>query len=167
MITVRLEQEDDFDDWRDQARSLVSVGVQPHDVYWQVGRAANDLFADDAGPGGYAEPFPVPREFVQLAQTVICHHDAQRFALLYQLLFDLRSGQRKMDDAADALIRKLAVMAKTVRRDIHKMRAFLRFREITTEAGETFVAWYEPEHHIVRRNADSSYRVLPICAGRF
>lgn len=40
-------------------------------------------------------------------------------------------------------------MAKAVRRDIHKMRAFLRFRELDGR----FVAWFEPEHHIVRANA--------------
>jgi uracil-DNA glycosylase len=33
------------------------------------------------------------------------------------------------------------------------MRAFLRFREITDEGGARFVAWFEPEHHIVRANA--------------
>jgi DNA polymerase len=36
---------------------------------------------------------------------------------------------------------------------MHKMRAFVRFRTVETEAGERFVAWFEPEHHIVRANA--------------
>jgi uracil-DNA glycosylase family protein len=40
-----------------------------------------------------------------------------------------------------------------VRRDIHKMRAFLRFREATDDGGTRYVAWFEPEHHIVRSNA--------------
>jgi len=51
------------------------------------------------------------------------------------------------------LLRKLDIMAKTVRRDIHKMRAFVRFRRIEEEGGEHFIAWFEPEHHIVRANA--------------
>jgi DNA polymerase len=33
------------------------------------------------------------------------------------------------------------------------MRAFLRFREVTDDAGARFVAWFEPEHHLVRANA--------------
>ena len=40
-------------------------------------------------------------------------------------------------------------MAKAVRRDIHKMHAFVRFREVDGH----FVAFFEPEHHIVRRAA--------------
>ena len=40
-----------------------------------------------------------------------------------------------------------------MRRDVHKMRAFLRFREVQNGEGERFVAWFEPEHHIVRANA--------------
>jgi DNA polymerase len=40
-----------------------------------------------------------------------------------------------------------------VRRDIHKMRAFLRFREMDEDGTPRFVAWFEPEFHIVRANA--------------
>jgi DNA polymerase len=43
-------------------------------------------------------------------------------------------------------------MAKAVRRDIHKMHAFVRFREVEDGEGPRFVAWFEPEHHIVRAN---------------
>ena len=51
------------------------------------------------------------------------------------------------------IARKLDELARTVRRDIHKMRAFVRFREVTDAEGPRFVAWFEPEHHIVRANA--------------
>jgi DNA polymerase len=38
-----------------------------------------------------------------------------------------------------------------VRRDVHKMRAFVRFRPVQDGRGEEplHVAWFEPEHHIV------------------
>jgi DNA polymerase len=36
---------------------------------------------------------------------------------------------------------------------MHKMHAFLRFREVADDEGTRFVAWFEPEHHIVRSNA--------------
>ena len=153
MITAILPAEDDFDAWRDQARGLVRIQAAPHDVVWQVGEQPADLFASSPSIASTQLPFGVPKAFVDLAQTVICHSDQERFALLYQLLVDVRSRRRRMDDAADPLIRKLALLAKEVRRDIHKMRAFVRFRQIETDAGETYVAWFEPEHHIVRRNA--------------
>lgn len=44
-------------------------------------------------------------------------------------------------------------MAKAVRRDVHKMHAFVRFREIAAEAGAWFVAWFEPQHHVVEAAA--------------
>jgi DNA polymerase len=40
-----------------------------------------------------------------------------------------------------------------VRRDIHKMRAVVRFRALEDAEGERFVAWFEPAHFIVERNA--------------
>jgi DNA polymerase len=42
---------------------------------------------------------------------------------------------------------------KSVRHDIHKMRAFVRFREIARDGAKWFVAWFEPKHHIVEHNA--------------
>lgn len=152
MRTVRLSGQDGFTCWRDAARGLISAGAKPEDVAWHVGDDG-DLFGEDLaladGPA-----FPVPRAFVDLAKSVICHSDPERFALLYRLLFDLKAGTRKMDDAADPLIRKLELLARAVRRDIHKMRAFVRFRGIQTEEGETFIAWFEPEHHILNTNAE-------------
>ena len=57
-------------------------------------------------------------------------------------------------------------MEKAVRRDIHKMRAFVRFRKIGEGDDERYVAWFEPEHFIVERNAPSSCAASPACAGR-
>ena len=153
MITAILSAEDDFDAWRDQARGLVRIQAAPHDVIWQVGERPADLFASTPSIVSTQLPFGVSKAFLDLAETVICHSDPERFSLLYQLLVDVRSRRRRMEDAADPLVRKLAVLAKEVRRDIHKMRAFVRFRQIETERGETYIAWFEPEHHIVRRNA--------------
>jgi DNA polymerase len=41
-------------------------------------------------------------------------------------------------------------MGQAVRRDLHKMKAFLRFRPVHDGAREPIhMAWYEPTHHIV------------------
>lgn len=84
---------------------------------------------------------------------MICHRDPERFALLYTFLCRLRDNPRAMEDAADPLLRRLELMAKSVRRDMHKMRAFLRFREVEGGEWPRYVAWFEPEHHTARANA--------------
>jgi probable DNA metabolism protein len=153
MDAVILSGPDDFDGWRNAARDLAARDVPPEAVLWQVGTVAEDLFAAAAEPVSPATRFAVPRAFLDLAGKAILHRDTERFALLYALLVRLRGAPGLMEDAADPLIRRLEKLAREVRRDIHKMRAFLRFREVAAEDGPHFVAWFEPEHHILRANA--------------
>jgi uracil-DNA glycosylase len=153
MRVAYLRSEDDFDGWRNAARALASARISADQVVWQVGEQASDLFGDEAAPDAAAGAFSVPRPFVELAQSVVAHADPERFALLYRMLLRLRDEPRLITDHADPLLRRLEEMAKAVRRDMHKMRAFVRFREVETEEGTRFVAWFEPEHHIVRMNA--------------
>ena len=153
MRLVQLASEDDFDGWRTAARALAEARVPADQVVWQVGEQPADLFGDEAVPDAAAGAFSVPRPFVELAQSVVAHSDPERFALLYRMLLRLRETPGVMADRADPLLRRLEEMAKGVRRDMHKMRAFVRFREVETPDGARFVAWFEPEHHIVRLNA--------------
>ena len=155
MHVVTLPAPDDFDAWRDAARGLIAEGARPDDVVWQVGDVATDLFAD-AGttvPASPAARFAVPRAFLDLARSVVLASDPERFALLYTALDRLRREPKLIEDQADPLVRRLDRIAKDVRRDIHKMRAFLRFREVEEDGAPRFVAWFEPDHHIVRANA--------------
>ena len=153
MRVATLTAPDDFEGWRDAARNLAAARVPAWDVVWQVGETPADLFGDEAVLETHAPPLRVPRPFVDLARTVILHADPQRFALLYTLLTRVLAQPKVIDDRADPLIRKLDEMAKSVRRDIHKMRAFVRFREVEADGDTRYVAWFEPEHHIVRENA--------------
>jgi len=145
---VTLNAPDDFEGWRDAARNLAEAGVPEWAVLWQVEGEAGDLFGSEA-PQAVAPSFPVPRTFVELARDVVCHSDPERFALLYAMLLRLKSDRQALDNEADPLVRRLQDLAKAVRRDIHKMHAFVRFRELDGR----FVAFFEPEHHIVRRAA--------------
>ncbi len=154
MRTVHLATPDDFEGWRDAARALALGRVPAEDVVWHAGDGPADLFGDEAVMDAPADPnFTVPRAFVPLARDAICNRDPERFALLYALLLRLRENPRLIDDHADPLLRRIDELAKAVRRDVHKMRAFLRFRELTEDGDTRFVAWFEPEHHIVRVNA--------------
>jgi probable DNA metabolism protein len=152
---VQLAREDDFDGWRDAARRLVGASVPSGAVRWQTGENGDDLFVD---PGVGLPPEPsrelrVPRTFPELAESAILHRDPERFALLYTLLLRLQSQPRLLEDQADPLVRRIETLAKAVRRDMHKMRAFVRFREVGEGDAGRFVAWFEPDHHIVRANA--------------
>jgi DNA polymerase len=156
--TVQLADETDLAGWRRAARRLAVAGVQPGQVLWEVdGRPA--LFAlnkerAEADPVGVTAAFVVPRGFLDLAETVIQHRDPERFALLYALLWRIRGGERDLlENAADPLVARVARMAKAVRREAHKMTAFVRFREIAAEDGPRFVAWFEPEHHVLEATA--------------
>ncbi len=150
---VTLAAPDDFDGWRDAARDLAEAGVPAGAVVWQVEGGDPDLFATEVEQAK-APSFPVPRAFVELAKDVVCHSDPERFALLYAMLLRLKDDRHALDDEADPLVRRLQQLAKEVWRHIHKMHAFVRFREISDpDGGSRFVAFFEPEHHIVRRSA--------------
>jgi DNA polymerase len=150
---VILRAEDDFEDWRDAARDLAEGDVPPEAIIWQIEGGEADLFAGQSAEPTHTAGFAVPRTFVDLAQSVICHSDAERFSLLYAMLVRLRSDRRALNDEADPLVRRLGKLVQEVRRDIHKMHAFLRFREVEDGEGSRFVAFFEPEHHIVRAAA--------------
>jgi DNA polymerase len=157
MPLVTIADEDDFEGWRESARALVAAGIAAKDVSWRVGTAEGDLFAASSASAlplrSDASPFPVPRAFVDLARSAVCHTDPERFSILYALLLRVMERPRALEDAADPLVRRADAMAKAVARDIHKMHAFVRFREVADDRGPRFVAWFEPEHHIVRAAA--------------
>jgi DNA polymerase len=150
---ISLSHEEDFDGWREAARSLAIANVPPSEISWQIGDTRQDLFADGPAPAAVGAAFSVPRPFVDLARSAVCHGDPERFSLLYALLLRLRDQPRALEDSADPLVRRVERMAKEVRRDMHKMHAFVRFREVRSDEGTRFVAWFEPDHHIVRSNA--------------
>ena len=158
MQLVRLASETDFEGWRMAARSLVAQGIAPENIEWRVenARDSGDLFgaiafesAPSAGP-----QFTVPRDFIRLCKMAILHRDPARFALLYRLLSRLKHQPKLLQVAFDADVFCLHAMTKAVRRDLHKMKAFVRFREISHEkTGSRFVAWFEPDHYIVEAAA--------------
>src|SRR5262249_33667119 len=79
-----------------------------------------------------------------------CNRDPERYALLYQLIWRVRQGERALlDVASDPLVHRLAMLAKSVHRAIHKMHAFLGFRRLETSEGGGFVRWFEPDHLIL------------------
>jgi uracil-DNA glycosylase len=154
MRVVALEREADFEGWRDAARALLAEGVRPDEVVWRAG-GGRDLFSSEASepPLNPAQTIRVPPDFLDLAELVVRHADEARFALLYRLLWRLRDDRDLLARTTDDDVFRARGMAKTIRRERHKMEAFVRFREIEDDAGSLFVAWFEPEHHIVELTA--------------
>ncbi|GMM94235.1 UdgX family uracil-DNA binding protein [Qipengyuania sp. MTN3-11] len=154
---VQMPEPDDFEFWRERARAMVQCDVPPDRIAWVEPGGTGDLFAHgerrSPTPEPDAKPVRANKRFVSLAKNAILHSDPERFALLYRLLWRLQSRPRMMEDKADPDVRRIEELDKNVRRDSHKMHAFVRFRLIEEEDGEHYVAWFEPEHHILRANA--------------
>lgn len=176
--SVMLSSATDFAGFRQQARRLLAAGITPEHISWHTRDAAiTDLFAsqqaDAASPAVEsveappASPVSVPPDFLELCQTVILHSDPQRFGLMYRLLWRMAREPGLRHDPLDADRVQASLLAQAVRRDMHKMKAFVRFRSIEDEVfkarpleGPLHVAWFEPEHHIVEA-------ITPFFARRF
>ena len=156
---VELPEPDDFEFWRERARALIQCDVPPDRIAWIEPGGSGDLFAHGERRSPMPEPDAKPvranKRFVSLAKNAALHSDPERFALLYRLLWRLQANPRMMEDKADPDVRRIEELDKNVRRDSHKMHAFVRFRLVENEEtdGEHYVAWFEPEHYILRANA--------------
>ncbi|KWV57917.1 DNA polymerase [Bradyrhizobium macuxiense] len=158
MHIIMLDSDIDFEGWRKAARRLAVNDVKPSDVTWKV-RDAAELYAASGASDLPDAPhaFNVPATFVELARAAILHRSGERFALLYRLLWRLRGHH---DLANDPDIAEANAMARLVYREMDRMIAQLRFREIGREHKAHYVAWFEPEHHVVELAA-------PFFASRF
>ncbi|TSH94538.1 UdgX family uracil-DNA binding protein [Verticiella sediminum] len=161
-----VADDSDFDGFRRRARALLLAGVAPADVVWQVGAGA-DLFCDAAQEdiAGTADPgLRVSREFLRVLALAALHSEPGRHALLYRLLWRVRAEPALARDTLDADHGRVRLLARAVQRDMHKMKAFVRFRPMPAQAAAEVawrgahppsgdaplhVAWFEPEHHIV------------------
>ena len=178
--TVCLAAETDFAGFRDAARRLLAQGVPPDQVHWSVAtRAAQSLWdsevnphdphhlpdpphtpraapsppAAPAGPGdAAAAAVRVPRALLELLVTASLHGSVDRHARMYRLLWRLQQRTALAGDALDGDRLQLEQLARAVRRDLHKMKAFVRFRPVDDgdARGPLHVAWFEPQHHIVQ-----------------
>lgn len=152
MRVVRLASEIDFAGWRTAARALRTEGVEPRAVVWTVER---ELFDLDPAPAasGKGGNFTVPAAFVELAEQVIQNRAPDRFVLLYRILWRLEREPRLIDNPADPDMARARDMAKAVSRSAHKMKAFVRFRQVEGAATETYAAWFEPAHRVTEATA--------------
>ena len=161
MVTITV---DSYQEWREAARRLLSDEVTPEAVVWQSAGAATLLFPprpESSWLSGARAVNRVPLAFVELARQVSLHRSPRKWQVLYRLVWRLtRTDRHLLDDLTDDDVRAARDMAAQVRRDEHKMRAFVRFRPVMDDLGTRYVAWYQPDHLIVELAA-------PFFADRF
>jgi len=155
MRTVVIKPE--YEAWRTVARQLLAQAVHPDEVLWSDDPLEPSLFgsveAATETPAGNA--IKVSAAFLDMARSAAAHTDSKRWALLYRVLWRLTLGGERhlLSMATDRDVRQVQDWCKAVGRDIHKMHAFVRFRLVGVDADtarEQFVAWFEPDHRIVR-----------------
>ncbi|MEO8859085.1 MAG: TIGR03915 family putative DNA repair protein, partial [Burkholderiaceae bacterium] len=168
LIAVRLAGPTDWAGFVRVARVLAHDSVPAERVRWEDGEAtgAADLFdpavgARPASAWPAAAPLDLPTDWVSMASAAALHADPQRWALIYRIAARLHRQPALAGDPLDPDLRQLERLAHAVRREAHKMKAFVRFRPVAAADGQLrHIAWFEPEHHVQER-------VAPFFARRF
>jgi DNA polymerase len=97
--------------------------------------------------------FPLSRALVALAAQAFQVREAERFGLLYTLVWRAHRGELVLRDADDLDLRIARRWALAVRADTHRMRTLLRFAQVSSGANPHFLGWYEPEHFVLESNS--------------
>ncbi len=140
-----------FSEWRDKARNFLALNIHPADIQWQTkNQSSYSLFSETILPKANIS-ISVPMEFIPFAKVISHHSDPIKWSLLYECLWRLTHGEKKLlQISTDPLIRRLDLFKKAVKRDAHKAKAFVRFREYTQENNEShYVAWHDPDHDVI------------------
>jgi DNA polymerase len=136
-----------FAEFRDLARKLLAADVSPAQVMWE---GNGDSLFEEAIPQARTDSVSVPKDYLELAELIALHRDPVKWTLLYRVAFRIVHGERQLlKIEIDDDVRQLQLMEKALRRDMHKMTAFVRFRRVD----DHFVAWHKPDHLIVERMA--------------
>lgn len=113
------------------------------------------LFAQDVELPEKDGTLKVPKYFLGLAEEVTCSGDDSSFSRLYRVLLRLQDEAALLSNPADVDVHALYKISKEIHRDCHKMKAFVRFKDVTEEEGprRAFSAWFEPGNYIVEHAA--------------
>lgn len=160
----------DLAHWRRVARWLWARQIRPDEVVWLTElsqQQSRDLFAPppqvteapDGPPCTATAALTVPKSWMVLAEQSLLNAAPDRFGVLYRLLWRMQQEPTLRHDPLDPDHVQLQHWVKEVRREVHKMHAFVRFRPVALPddpgdgIGPLHVAWFEPTHHIVQAAA--------------
>jgi DNA polymerase len=138
--------------------------MAPHNVHWNCSDKSNELLSNantflpldeitNAKP-----PLLISRTLVSKLEAAACYRCEDRWAFLYKVLWRWQKGEKVVISPADPDGARLYKMVKTVQREIHKMNAFVRFREYIppdpANNAPRFIAWFEPSHDVLPQVAE-------------
>lgn len=170
MYAPRLPRIGTYDAWRDAARRLAGADVPPEAVDW--GLEGDDAAMFDAPLPAAGRALTVPSAFASLSRSLVPERSGQGMILAYALLTRLGREPGLLANRADPQVSRARDIAKAIHRDLHKMHAFVRFREeesaVQGDGRRAFSAWFEPEHRIeepvadffVNRFGDMDWRIV-------
>lgn len=158
---LRLKNSISLQEWKETAKKLILHKHHYSIVTWlpidqmELSFMTDEmnLYHDRDDP----KQFKVPKEFHDLAKNLSMHRDPSKWDVLYRLLWKIKYDDRHILSSGldpDHILANR--MIKSIRRDLHKMKAFVRFQEYPhpiVENETLFVSWFEPEHRIVKEIA--------------
>lgn len=149
-----------FDTWRDTARPLLAARVAPGEIEWVN---AGTVLPSQATAPPAATAHRINPRLLQLLQALSMYRAVGRWELMYRLTWRSVYGRADLlEDAADPDVRHASLMERAVKRDAHKMHAFVRFRETRGDGDmAAYFSWFEPQHEILRLGAGFFVRRFP------
>ena len=165
-----LDPKANYDAFLTLSASLLLARTPPDAIEWNDSESgAGSLFDPTLTPDELAS-FPridehtsrIAERLGRRGKLVANHADPTRWDLLYRIAYRLSHGRERnlLNDILDPDTRKLETLSHHVSRDMHKMKAFVRFQRVRDAADEQFVAWHRPDHRIMRL-------IAPFFVGRF
>jgi probable DNA metabolism protein len=182
-LAIRLDSVVDWAGFSRAVRALRDERVGPERVRWRIDgddEGTEDLFeaVDERRASALAGDLAMslPRSFVDAAREVFLHADPRRLPLIHRLALRIADDAQAWADPLHEDRLQFERFHREVRREIHKMHAFVRFRQIEvpepahfdaaferdldaafdregSRAGVRHVAWFEPAHHVLEAAA--------------
>jgi uracil-DNA glycosylase family protein len=146
MPICSLAHETDWTGWRRATRAFVLSGVEPAGLTWTVASGGGPVPETDG-------TFTLSRALVSLAALAFQAREAERFGLLYTLVWRAHHGGLDISNDADLDLRIVRRLALAVRADAHRMRTLVRFARLMVDEQPHFLGWYEPDHFVLESNS--------------
>ena len=158
MPIYHLAHDTDWDGWRLAARQFILAGIEPMDLLWRIGGRGDPLPARDGH-------FNLPRAFVSMLAHAFQVRQAERFGLLYSLIWRVHAGEPVWTSDDDPDLRLAREWGLMVRADAHRMRTHLRFTmadpgaDVVADPGADpgadaeWIGWFTPDHWVLEANA--------------
>ena len=130
----RILLEPEFEAWRGAAREALRLGYRPEELDLRDSTAPTTLElaleSSEVATGEAVASPHVPKAFLEGASLAAVHRDTQRWNLLYRVLYRLQANRDLLKNEVDDDVAQVLRLESQVRRDLHKMHAFVRFRMV-------------------------------------